>query len=34
MVTHNPDLANRADRVIELKDGRIVQQRTRSRRAS
>jgi ABC-type lipoprotein export system ATPase subunit len=23
MVTHNPDLANRAERVIELKDGRI-----------
>jgi putative ABC transport system ATP-binding protein len=24
MVTHNPDLANRAERVIELKDGRII----------
>ena len=34
MVTHNPDLANRADRVIELRDGRILQQRTRGRRAS
>lgn len=27
LVTHNPELANRAGRVIELKDGRIVQQR-------
>ena len=34
MVTHNPDLATRAGRVVELKDGRIVQQRTRGRRAS
>ncbi len=34
MVTHNPDLANRASRVIELRDGRILQQRTRGRRAS
>jgi ABC-type lipoprotein export system ATPase subunit len=27
LVTHNPDLADRAGRVIELKDGRIVKQR-------
>jgi ABC-type lipoprotein export system ATPase subunit len=27
LVTHNPDLANRAERVVELKDGRIVQPR-------
>jgi len=34
MVTHNPDLANRASWVIELRDGRILQPRTRGRRAS